>query len=107
VVHRGERAGRPLRLAPATPPWWRGAACGNHHPGGGPGAPAASSFRDLILFTAFCAVLGTLVLQGLTLRPLMHRLGLEEDDEVEREVRSPGRRRRGRRGGAGRVSRRD
>jgi CPA1 family monovalent cation:H+ antiporter len=49
--------------------------------------PAAFPFRDLILFTAFCAVLGTLVLQGLTLRPLMHRLGLEEDDEVEREVR--------------------
>jgi len=43
--------------------------------------------RDLILFTAFCVVLGTLVLQGLTLRPLMRRLGVEQDDEVEREVR--------------------
>ena len=43
--------------------------------------------RDLILFTAFCVVLGTLVLQGLTLRPLMRRLGIEQDDEVDREVR--------------------
>jgi hypothetical protein len=32
-------------------------------------------------------VLGTLVLQGLTLRPLMRWLGLEQDDAVEREVR--------------------
>ena len=43
--------------------------------------------RELILFTAFCVVLGTLVLQGLTLRPLMRRLGVEADDAVDREVR--------------------
>ncbi|HEU5042436.1 MAG TPA: sodium:proton antiporter [Gemmatimonadales bacterium] len=43
--------------------------------------------RELILFTAFCVVLGTLVVQGLTLRPLMRRLGIEQDDAVEREVR--------------------
>jgi monovalent cation/hydrogen antiporter len=43
--------------------------------------------RDLVLFVAFGVVLGTLVIQGLTLRPLMHWLGLEQDDAVEREVR--------------------
>jgi NhaP-type Na+/H+ or K+/H+ antiporter len=32
-------------------------------------------------------VLGTLVLQGLTLRPLLQRLRLEDDGTVEREVR--------------------
>jgi CPA1 family monovalent cation:H+ antiporter len=49
--------------------------------------PAGFPFRDLLLFTAFCVVVGTLILQGLTLRPLMYRLGLEQDDEVDREVR--------------------
>ena len=47
----------------------------------------AFPFRDLILFTAFGVVLGTLVLQGLTLRPLMNALELEDDGSVEREVR--------------------
>jgi len=44
-------------------------------------------YRDLILVTAFGVVLGTLVLQGLTLRPLLLRLRLEDDGSVEREVR--------------------
>jgi monovalent cation/hydrogen antiporter len=44
-------------------------------------------YRDLILVTAFGVVLGTLVLQGLTLRPLMLHLRLEDDGSVEREVR--------------------
>jgi Na+/H+ antiporter len=44
-------------------------------------------YRDLILFTAFGVVLGTLVLQGITLRPLMTRLRLRDDGPVEREVR--------------------
>lgn len=44
-------------------------------------------FRDFILFTAFCVVLGTLVAQGLTLRPLMRGLGLRDDGSVDREVR--------------------
>jgi Na+/H+ antiporter len=42
--------------------------------------------RDLIVFTAFCVVLGTLVLQGLTLRPLLSRLALPRDESVEKEV---------------------
>ena len=49
--------------------------------------PAGFPHRDLILFTSFLVVLGTLVVQGLTLKPLMARLGLEHDDAVEREVR--------------------
>ncbi|HEY8257719.1 MAG TPA: sodium:proton antiporter [Gemmatimonadales bacterium] len=44
-------------------------------------------YRDLILFTAFCVVLGTLVLQGLTVTPLMRTLGIRADDTVDREVR--------------------
>jgi CPA1 family monovalent cation:H+ antiporter len=49
--------------------------------------PADFPHRDLILFTSFLVVLGTLVVQGLTLKPLMAWLGLEHDDSVEREVR--------------------
>jgi Na+/H+ antiporter len=49
--------------------------------------PAAFPHRDLILFTSFAVVLGTLVLQGMTLRPLMWLLKLEDDGQVEREVR--------------------
>jgi monovalent cation/hydrogen antiporter len=53
--------------------------------GGDGGAPFP--YRDLILVTAFGVVLGTLVLQGLTLRPLLLRLRLEDDGTVDREVR--------------------
>ncbi len=51
-------------------------------PGGAP-----FPHRDLILLCAFAVVLGTLVLQGLTLKPLIRRLGLKDDDPVGREVR--------------------
>jgi len=47
----------------------------------------AFPYRDLILFTAFSVVLGTLVVQGMTLRPLMNVLELKDDGSVEREVR--------------------
>jgi monovalent cation/hydrogen antiporter len=53
--------------------------------GGEAGTPFP--YRDLILVAAFGVVLGTLVLQGLTLRPLLLYLGLEDDGAVEREVR--------------------
>ena len=43
-------------------------------------------FRDLIVVTAFAVVLGTLVIQGLTLGPLLGVLNLEDDRMVEREV---------------------
>lgn len=49
--------------------------------------PTDFPHRDLILTTAFGVTLGTLVLQGLSLRPLMLRLRLEDDGSVEREVR--------------------
>jgi CPA1 family monovalent cation:H+ antiporter len=48
---------------------------------------ASFPYRDLILVTAFGVVLGTLVVQGLTLRPLLLHLRLEDDGSVEREVR--------------------
>jgi CPA1 family monovalent cation:H+ antiporter len=48
--------------------------------------PTHFPFRDLILTTAFGVTLGTLVLQGLTLRPLLLRLRLEDDGSVDREV---------------------
>jgi monovalent cation/hydrogen antiporter len=43
-------------------------------------------YRDLIVLTAFAVVLGTLVLQGLTLKPLLQALNLQDDDPVGREV---------------------
>jgi Na+/H+ antiporter len=43
-------------------------------------------YRDLILLTAFAVVLGTLVLQGLTLRPLIAALRLKDENPVELEV---------------------
>jgi CPA1 family monovalent cation:H+ antiporter len=51
------------------------------------GAGGPFPYRDLILFTAFGVVLGTLVLQGLTLRPLLAWLRLEDDKSIDREVR--------------------
>ena len=48
--------------------------------------PQAFPFRDLIVLTAFSVVLGTLVIQGLTLKPLLRALDLQDDDPVGREV---------------------
>ena len=42
--------------------------------------------RDLIQFTAFVVVLGTLVIQGFTLGPFVRLLRLPDDGEVEHEV---------------------
>ena len=44
--------------------------------------------RDLIVFSAFSVVLGTLVVHGLTLKPLLRVLRIEDDDPVGREVRA-------------------
>jgi len=44
-------------------------------------------YRDLILLCAFTVVLGTLVLQGLTMKSLIRRLHLTDDDPVSREIR--------------------
>src|SRR6188472_460277 len=48
--------------------------------------PNAFPFRDLILLTAFSVVLGTLVIQGLTLGPLLRWLDLKDGDPVGQEV---------------------
>jgi monovalent cation/hydrogen antiporter len=48
--------------------------------------PTGFPGRDLILVTAFCVVLGTLILMGLSLRPLLVKLGLEDDDPIGHEV---------------------
>jgi CPA1 family monovalent cation:H+ antiporter len=48
--------------------------------------PAAFPFRDLIVLTAFSVVLGTLVIQGLTLGPLLRRLDLRDGDPIGQEI---------------------
>ena len=42
--------------------------------------------RDLIVLVAFSVVVGTLVINGLTLKPLLRALDLRDDDPVGREV---------------------
>ncbi|MEY4765575.1 MAG: hypothetical protein RI907_2248 [Pseudomonadota bacterium] len=51
-------------------------------PGGAP-----FPFRDLVVLCAFAVVLGTLVLQGLSLRPLIRRLAVAEADPVADDIR--------------------
>lgn len=48
--------------------------------------PEYFPYRDLILLTAFAVVLGSLVIQGLTLRPLILALKFDDDDPVGREA---------------------
>jgi CPA1 family monovalent cation:H+ antiporter len=48
--------------------------------------PPEFPYRDLIVLTAFSVVLGTLVIQGLTLGPLLRRLDLRDDDPIGHEV---------------------
>jgi Na+/H+ antiporter len=43
--------------------------------------------RDLILFLTFCVIFGTLVLQGLSLAPLVRWLGVVDDHVIEKEER--------------------
>jgi CPA1 family monovalent cation:H+ antiporter len=48
--------------------------------------PADFPGRDQIVLAAFCVVFGTLVLQGVTLGPLLKLLRFEADSSVEEEV---------------------
>ena len=48
--------------------------------------PEDFPYRDLILLTAFAVVVGSLVIQGVTLRPLIVALRLKQDDFVANEV---------------------
>ncbi len=50
--------------------------------------PGSFPRRDLVVLTAFSVVLATLVLQGLTLAPLIRLLNLNQDDVLQREVAS-------------------
>ena len=50
--------------------------------------PPAFPYRDLIVLTAFAVVVGTLAIQGLTLKPLLRVLALRDDDPIGREVRA-------------------
>ena len=50
--------------------------------------PPGFPYRDLILLTAFSVVVGTLAIQGLTLKPLLRALDLHDDDPIGREVRA-------------------
>ena len=54
-------------------------------PEGGNGHPPFPH-RELILLCAFAVVAGTLVVQGLTLRPLIVLFGLKDDGTVEKEI---------------------
>jgi CPA1 family monovalent cation:H+ antiporter len=48
--------------------------------------PDAFPYRELILLCAFTVVAGTLVVQGLTLRPLILLFGIKDDGTVEKEI---------------------
>src|SRR4051794_27530647 len=47
--------------------------------------PPPFPFRDLIVLTAFAVVLGTLTIQGLTLKPLLRALDLHDNDPIGTE----------------------
>jgi monovalent cation/hydrogen antiporter len=48
--------------------------------------PSTFPYRDLIVLTAFSVVVGTLVIHGLTLEPLLRALDLDDEDPVGHEV---------------------
>ena len=48
--------------------------------------PSGFPFRELIVLTAFAVVLGTLTIQGMTLKPLLRALDLQDNDPVGREL---------------------
>ena len=48
--------------------------------------PLSFPYRDLIVLTSFLVVLGTLAIQGLTLKPLLRALDLHDEDPVGREL---------------------
>ena len=48
--------------------------------------PPAFPYRGLIVLISFSVVLGTLVIHGLTLKPLLGALDFPDDDPVGREV---------------------
>jgi CPA1 family monovalent cation:H+ antiporter len=85
------RAGERLSAGEATVIAWCGMrgivtlAAALALPDGGPGD--GFPYRGFIVLTAFSVVLGTLVIQGMTVRPLMRAVCLRDDGSVDREVR--------------------
>jgi NhaP-type Na+/H+ or K+/H+ antiporter len=79
------QAGAPVRLGPGLAMSWAGMR-GIVTVAAALALPAEFPHRDLVVFTAFFTVLGTLIVQGLTLRPLLAHLRLEDDDPVGRET---------------------
>ena len=79
------QAGAPARLGPGLALSWAGMR-GIVTVAAALALPADFPHRDLVVFTAFFTVLGTLIVQGLTLRPLLAYLKLEDDDPVGRET---------------------
>jgi hypothetical protein len=50
------------------------------------GLPGGFPHSDLIVLTAFAVVLGALLIQGLTLKPLLRALDLHDGDPVARHL---------------------
>jgi monovalent cation/hydrogen antiporter len=63
--------------------WW---ALSRKRPA--PATPESFPQRDTVVLTAFCVVLATLVLQGLTLAPLVRLLKLDRREDANRELNS-------------------
>ena len=68
--------------------------------------PPSFDYRGLVLVVAALLILGSVLLQGLTLRPavLAAALGREAEDKQEQELATRARQRRGRGGWRGRVT---
>lgn len=49
--------------------------------------PPSFPYRDLVLLSAYAVVIGTLLIQGLTLKPLLRSLALDDGDPVSREAK--------------------
>ncbi|MDH3029552.1 cation:proton antiporter [Methylobacterium fujisawaense] len=79
------QAGVPARLGPGIALSWAGMR-GIVTVAAALALPAQFPHRDLVVVAAFVTVLGTLIVQGLTLRPLLAHLRLEDDDPVGRET---------------------
>ncbi len=54
----------------------------------GSGGTPSFPYRDLIVLTAFTVVLGTLVVQGLTVRALVMWFGLDDEPSDDNEIRT-------------------
>ncbi len=83
LIHR--RHGSPLGWRGATVVGWSGMR-GVVTLAAAMALPAGFPYRDFIQLTAFVVVLGTLVLQGLTLRPLLALFRLPADSQLHAEL---------------------